>query len=196
MSEAQKWHSGIMFPNDSDYIARVIGFDFGNSQASGNPMITLDWEIDSPAEKEIGDMGIFILAGLKLGKTYYSTSNPNDLEKQEKSRKFLFNKDPNSMGLFFAFELPSEDKIDWDNIQKLKDYFYGMKQMCYISADVVEKRKTPTREQIERAKAMKKEPEGDVCVNPKTGLALLNYYPKVRQMFGLVEGQKKVNAPY
>ena len=59
------------------------------------------------------------------------------------------------------------------------------------------KRKTPTGEQIAKAKAAGKRPEGDVMKHPVTGKALYNYWPQIDEIFALAPEQSVgSNKPY
>jgi hypothetical protein len=61
---AQKYSSKLKFPNDSDFIVRVTDESFAPSKSSGNPMITLDFEVVSPETKRNGDGVECLMAGV------------------------------------------------------------------------------------------------------------------------------------
>lgn len=177
---ASKWNKTLMFPTDSNFIVRCIGANFGPSKSSGNPMVTLSWEIVSPQQVEIGD-GQYVIAGIKCGDTYYTTSNPKDLTKQENARK-RFEEFCTKLGIDPA-------TINWDNVDTKP--FLGKLVFVMISPDVEERRKNPTAAQL----AANPKAEGDVMRNPINGQPLVDYYPKIREVFGLAPSDG-VTLPY
>ena len=68
---ASKWNSNIQFPTDSNFVNRIVEAEFGESKNSGNPMVTLELEVVTPAEVEIGGV-MYNIAGVGC-KQYYTT---------------------------------------------------------------------------------------------------------------------------
>jgi hypothetical protein len=184
-----KWNSKIMFPTDSAYKARICGAEFGRSKSSGNPMITLTWEVVAPQEVEVAGELVNI-AGVQCTQ-YYSTSTLDsdsesglDDEKTKNNRK-------KTQELYTTLGI--EDPIDFENpdtkVLLGKCAYVGMK------SDVNERRKTPTIAQIETAKKAGKRPEGDLMTHPITGAKLVDYWPKITDVFGLC-AEDSVAAAY
>lgn len=173
---SKKWNSNVQYPNDTNFINRVIGATFAPSN-SGNPMITLEFEVVSPAEVEVaGDM--YNIAGVKCKQYYPTTVLENSVVNGEKTSsarervKTLFNR----------FELDPLT-IDWDNVDV--SGFRGKCILSHMKPDVDEQRKNPTAAQIEEAKRKGIRPEGDVLKHPVTGKALISYWPKIVEIFAL-----------
>lgn len=182
---SKKWNSDIMFPTDSDYIARIVGATFAPS-SKGNPMLTLSFEVVSPQEKEVaGEM--VVMAGIKAKKYYVTSaldeSGEVDVEKSERCVETI-KKLAESLGI---------GELDLSNINTQP----WLGKLCYaqMSSNITEQRKTPTASQIEAAKKAGKRPEGDVMKHPVTGKALIEYWPQIDQIFGLAPSDG-VNMAY
>lgn len=158
-----KWNSKIPFPTDNFKI-RCIDEQFG---ASGNdsPMITLEFEIVAPESMNIGGVEV-ALQGTKL--KHYMVTKSEDAAKSESMKKRL-DEFANKFGL-----PPIED------VENPALGFKGKVVWALLKCDVQEKRKSPTAEQL--AKGIK---QGDVINNPIDGKPLINYWPRVDEVFGL-----------
>lgn len=187
-----KWNANMQFPTDSNFVNRITGAEFGPSNSSGNPMITLHTEVVSPQEVEI-DGKMVNIAGVKSIQ-YYVTDVKDDPEKTRSCRDRITNNDegPNK-GLWPKLGLDPAT-INWDNIDVKP--LLGKLILTQMSPDIEPQRKNPTMAQIEAAKKLNKRAEGDPQTNPLTGAPLINYWPKIRQIFGLAPNQGDVNVPY
>lgn len=159
-----------MFPSDSDYILRVIGATFGPSNSSGNPMITLKFEVVSPSEREIGGE-VYSVAGVKC-EGYFTSSVMGDAEKTTKKRQGI-----DLLHEKFGLE---KTNINYDNIDVKP--FLSKCVYAVVDCKPEEKRKAPNAEQI-----AKNQKQGDVMKNPITGKALVDYWPKLGEIFGLAD---------
>lgn len=161
-----------MFPNDTNYRARVLSATFGPSASSGNPMITLEYEFYFPEEIEVAGKQ-YNISGVKC-KKYHVTSMKDDAEKTESMRAELKEK------LFSRFEIA---EINWDNIDTTK--FLGKAVLVHANSEAEEQRKDPTVAQIAEAKAKNTRPQGDVLKHPVTGQDMIFYRPSIREVFAL-----------
>ena len=169
-----KWNSNIMFPSDSDYIVRVCKAEFGESKSSGNPMITVEYEVVAPEVKEIAGDEV-TLSGVKTI-VYYTTTTFDGQEvdtlktKNARARLTAFYKlvDPE---LVIDFENPDTKVL-------LGKAFYAQ-----MYPEIKEQRKEPTMAQIESAKTKNIRPEGDVMLHPLTRQPLISYWPKIKELF-------------
>jgi len=175
----EKWNASVQFPTNSDYICRVIGADFTPS-SKGNPMLVLEFEVVKPEVVDIGEKQ-FNIAGVTC-KSYFTTEVTNQGEDNVAKTESCRNRLTGEEGLFTVMGI-DKSTIDWDNIDTKP--FLGKLVYCLMEPDIEERRKNPTPEQIAKAKAANKRAEGDVMVNPITGKPLVNYWPKIRQIFGL-----------
>lgn len=167
---ATKYNSSMRIPQDSNYIVRVKEEVFAPSNA-GNPMITLTHEIVSPEEVEIAGE-VVTIAGTEI-KTYHTVkANPDDENAEDKNAKNLVRLKKLYSDCGIAFD---EGQIDNPPLG-----FVGKNLFVLIYPDEVERRKAPTAEQL--AKGQK---QGDIMVNPLTKKPLVNYYPKIGEIFGL-----------
>lgn len=172
-----------MYPTDSDYVARIVGATFG-AAATGTPMITLDWEVVSPQEKEVaGEM--ITVAGVKIkSRNVTDAKDTEDIEAKENIR--------NRVKDMFA-KLGQEGEIDWDNVNV--EPLRGKLVYLQIGCSVQEQRKNPTLAQIEAAKKSGKRAEGDIMKHPITGKKLVQYWPQIDEIFGLAPADG-VKMPY
>lgn len=186
---SKKWNAELQFPTNSDFVNRIIAGSFALSNSSKNPMVTLELEVNSPQEVEIGGEMVNI-AGVKA-KTYFVSKviNADGSINEEKTKacqdkiKELWTK----MGL-------DPETINWDNI----DYkpLLGKLVLTMMSSDEDEMRKNPTTAQIEEAKKKNKRAEGEILKNPITGKAIIRYWPQVREIFGLSPNQDGATVAY
>lgn len=177
---AQKWNSKVQFPKDN-YVIRCMDDSFGPSKSSGKPMITLGFEIVSPETITV-DGSEYTIAGTEL-KAYYVTQSVDeqgniDVEKTQNIAARL-KKLYEAFGLDFSTFNPENPTLG----------FKGKSVHALLYGDVQEQRKAPTAEQI--AKGQK---QGDVLKNPITGKALVSYYPKIDDIFGLASAD--AGKPY
>lgn len=183
-TNAVKWNNKLIIPTASDYTCRVTEASFGPSKGSGNPMITLSWELVSPKEVEIAGK-LVTIAGVSMRDSYHTTANPTDNAKNQANQERI--KD-----LFKKFGL-DDTSIDFNNPDISS--FRGKCLFCTVKSKKTEDRKAPTTAQIEEAKASGKRAEGDVMKNPITGEELVSYWPEITEIFGLAP-EGSVSAPY
>lgn len=175
----QKWNSKVFFPSDN-YILRVIGATFGPSKTSGNPMITLESEIvtNEAASESVNVAGEdYLVAGQQVNNYYptivFADADGNvDTEKTDNAQKRV-------VVLFERLGLPT-DNINFENpdLTALK----GKTFYASMYADKAERRKSATAEQLAKGQKV-----GDVMKNPIDGKPLINYYPKIDEIFGLAQ---------
>lgn len=188
----KKWNADVQIPTDSNYIVLFGDVEFSVSN-SGNPMITITPQIKTPSEIDInGEM--YNIAGVKCKPRWYTTTvfNEEDGVKTINQEKTKSSRDRLMKEIFGELGLTYEE-INWENpdIKILK----GKAFYAVVECKPVEKRKTPTQAQIEAAKKAGKRAEGDVMKNPRTGQALVDYWPATDDLFGLCR-EESVDAPY
>ena len=194
----KKWSATVQFPTDSCFVARIVGATFGKSNSSDNPMVTIDWEVVSPSEYEIGGE-MYNIAGVPT-KTYHTSavlpSNQNGLTQEEADAKTADCQkrftDPTD-GLWPKLGLDPAT-INWDNIDTRP--LLGKLVLVQMSPDVEEQRKNPTAAQIEAAKKQGVRAQGDLMKHPITGAKLIKYWPKIREIFGLAPQQDGMQTPF
>ena len=167
-----------MFPQDN-FILRCIEESFGPSKSSGNPMITLNYEIVAP--ETINVAGIeYSVQGLKITPGYYTTATLDDAEKTALNEQRVFkSSNPERPSLYELFEVDSSG-VDKNN-PKLE--FKGKLMHALLASEVKEKTKSPTAEQLKKGQKV-----GDVIKNPKTGKPEITFYPKIVKLYGIAEG--------
>lgn len=183
----QKWNATVQFPTDSNYVNRITGVTFGPSNSSGNPMITLACEVVQPDEVEIGGV-MFNIAGTPT-KNYYTTQT-EDEEKTANARKRVTD-------LLTLLGIDTSN-LNWDNLGPQLEPLKGKLILTMMSCTIQERRKNPTAAQIEAAKKQGLTDFrniGDVMKHPVSGKALINYWPKIDEIFGLAPDQT-VGGPY
>lgn len=174
-----KYNSSITFPTDN-YIIRCVEEKFAPSN-SGSPMITLEFEIDSPETVNVAGEDVTV-AGVKV-KHYAVTKSLSedgevDVEKTKACEERVFvSSHPDRPSLY---ELFGEDgtKIDRENPALV---FKGKRVHVTLGCDIRERRKSPTPEQAKRGQP------GDVLLNPVSGKPQVSYYPKINQIWGLAQ---------
>lgn len=186
------WNATIPFPTDTCFVARITKATFGPSKSSGNPMITVESEVVSPETYTIGDQEVNI-AGVKVRPQYFTTKAVGDDGKTENARKRVFvSTDPSAPSLWEKLELDgSKEDPENPNVKQLE----GLYIMVQMSSDEQVQRKTPTADQIAKAKKSGTRPEGDVMKNPKTGAKLVKYWPQVDEIFGVTTAPGKSGGP-
>lgn len=166
---ADKWSSKVQFPQDN-FVLLCTEESFGPSKSSGKPMITLKFEVHAPQTANIAGTE-YVVAGVEIP-FYTVTKSINadgvvDEEKQENVKKRL-------NALYAQFGLPEPTDLENPTLG-----FKGKKVWALLSSDKQEKRKAPTAEQAARGE------EGEVITNPITGQPLINYWPRINEIFGL-----------
>lgn len=170
---AQKWNQKVQFPRDN-YVVRVTDESFGPSKSSGNPMITLEFEVVSPEEVQVGT-GTYTVVGVGNIRRYYPTIVYADAEGTVDTEKTA-NAQERVRELYRLFGM--DDKaINFENPELA---FKGKKVYALLYADEVEQRKAPTAEELKQGKK-----QGEILKNPITGKALISYYPKIDEVFGI-----------
>jgi hypothetical protein len=158
-------------------------------------MLTLEMEVVSPETVEVAGEEINI-GGVKTKNYYVTTILKDDGSVDEKAtaeqrEKYLTGVES---GLLPRLGIDPAT-INWDNIDA-KGLFEGKLVLTQMSPDIEPQRKNPTSAQIAAAKKMNTRPEGDVQKHPITGKTLINYWPKVREVFGLATSQGTTGQPY
>ena len=177
-----------MFPTDSNYVNRITEVLFGPSNRTGNPMVTVNMEVISPDEVEVGGT-LYNIAGVPT-KNYYTTQT-DDEEKTANARKRLTD-------LLTILGLDTS-ALNWDNLGPQVQELKGKLVLTMMSSQPDTRRKTPTAAQIEAAKkqGLKDFSQiGDVMKNPVTGKPLINYWPRIDEIFGLAPDQTGGGKPY
>lgn len=177
-----QWSSKVQFPKDT-FVIRCTEEGFSPSKSSGNPMITLHFEVDRPESVEIAGEE-YNVAGVKA-KQYYPTivfSDPTsgiiDEEKTAKAQERV-------KRLYENFGLKS-DNINFENpVLEFKGKL--VHALMYSKAEA--QRRAPTKEQL--AKGIK---EGDVIKHPISGEPLVSYWPQVDEIYGPANAD--ANKPY
>ncbi len=136
-------------------------------------MLTLSFEIVSPDVMNVAGKE-FNVAGVKTQPLYYVTKSVDadgnvDVEKTEGWKGRLDE-------LCNAFALPAITDPENPAI----DGFKGKVLWALIGSEPRERRKSPTAEQLAKG-----EKQGDILCNPMTGQPLVNYFPKIQQLFGI-----------
>lgn len=171
---ATKWTSKLPFPKDSNYIIACKDATFGPSKSSGKPMITAKFEVVAPDVAMIDGEEVTI-AGVEMTMYWVTQSIDEhgnlDAEKT-KSIAQRIEKLYKAFGLDFSTFNPENPDVD---------AFKGKRVYALLESEPREQRKQPTPEQLKNKQL------GDVLKNPVTGKALVNYFPKCSEIFGLAE---------
>jgi len=183
-----KWNAEIPIPTDSDYSARITGASFSPSKGSGNPMITLNWEMVSPATKMVGDKEVS-LTGIKLKDTYHTTKVLDGTEvvadKTEAARARVFvSNNPDQPSLWEKLKLDgAKEDPENPNVKQL----IGKVVLVQCSSESIEDRATPTSEELTKAKKNNIHPSkaGRILKNPLTGKDRVKHWPKIDEIFGV-----------
>jgi hypothetical protein len=181
------WNAEIPFPSDSCFKNRIISAKFAPSN-KGHQMITLELEVVEPATYPIGDQEVNI-AGVKA-KMYFITKmfdeNGNvDESKTANCRSRVFvSANPEKPSLYDQLGL---DGAAADPENPNVSEMLGKVVYTQMSSEPTEQRKTPTADEIAKAKKAGTRPVGAVMKHPKTGKPLVKYWPKIDEIFGLVD---------
>jgi hypothetical protein len=161
------YNRNMQLPTDN-YVMRVINEEFSNSKSSGNPMITLELEIQHPDEVEIAGEKVNV-AGLKI-KRYLPTKNLIDPEKDAKALERV----KTEYGLF---------GLDFEGFNPENPIlgFKGKLVHVRLYSKEKEARKAQTPEQKKAGKL------GDLIVNPITNKSVISYEPSIAEVYGLAE---------
>lgn len=198
---SKTWNRNIQFPSDSDFVVRITDANFGPSKSSGHPMLTLEWEIVSPSEKEIGG-DMYEMAGISsnpMNHLYWKTKDLNDEAKSANALERLVSKgDP--QGVLRTMLPEMSDLVDAFNpenpSQEILDALKGLCVFVQMAPDIVPQRKNPTSVQIAEAKKTGKRAEGDIQKHPISGKPLVEYRPKVKEIFGVAPKEVGAGKPY
>lgn len=194
----KKWNANIQIPTGSDYVVIINDVKFGVSNSSGNPMLTVSSEIKSPSEFDgtvYGGNESVNIAGVKLKPNYYPTTVFNiaeDGSKEINADKTKSSRDRIMKDLLTPLGIIYED-VDWNN-PKL-DVLKGKAWYVMLECDIVERRATPTTAEIEASRKAGKRVEGKVLTNPVTKQPLVDYWPEIKEIFGLCP-EHSVDAAY
>lgn len=173
-----------MFPQDN-FIIRCIEESFGPSKSSGNPMITLGYEVVAPESINIAGID-YSVAGLKITPGYYTTATLDDVDKTKQNEERVFKSvNPERPSLYELFEIDASG-IDKNNPTLS---FKGKLVHARLKSEVKEKTKSPTAEQLKAGKKV-----GDVIKNPMTGKPEITFYPKIDKIYGIAEADP--NKPF
>ena len=197
MSETN-WNASMQLPTDSDYQNRVTEAIYGPSKSSGNLMITLKAEVIAPDEKEIAGRKVNV-SGIPTT-NYYTTKifgddGQVDVEATKEARRRTFgpSNDPDNPSLYERLGLDGS-KVDPEN-PNMKE-LVGLCFLSQMTCEVAEQRKTPTAEQVAKAKKAGTKPQGDLMKHPVTGKNLVKYWPKIVEIFGRAPSGAGGNKPY
>lgn len=202
MSEAVNWNNSIMFPSDSQFVCRVTKATHSPSKTSGNPMITLGFEVVSPEDYQVGDKLVNI-AGVSANLSKYFTTKvlddneQEDVEETKSKREQVFGSsgDPDSLSLYEAFGLDgSKEDPENPNVKQ----FEGLCVYCQMSSKIEQTRKTPTAEQLAKAKKAGINPRdaGDIQKHPVTGKPMVKYWPQIDKIICKADATVAANKPY
>jgi len=171
---ATKWTSKVQFPKDSNYIITCKDATFGPSKSSGKPMITAKFEVSAPDSVMI-DGEEYTIAGVELTQYWVTQSIDEhgnlDAEKT-KSCADRIEKTYKAFGLDFSTFNPENPDVD---------AFKGKRVYVMLDSKIVEQRKQPTPEQVKNKQL------GDILKNPVTGKPLVNYFPEIKDIYGVAE---------
>jgi len=184
---AQNWNAKLQFPTDSNYVNRICAGQFKQSSA-GNPMVVLTFEVLAPQEVEIAGEATNI-AGVKCDSWYVTTVFDGDQIDQEATKKAR-----DKFKQLCGWLDVDVESINWENIDTKPFIGKTILSMMEGRADI--QRKTPTMEQIAAAKKLGKKPEGDILKNPVTKEPLVQYWPRIVEVFGAAPEGAGSNQPY
>lgn len=170
---ATKYNRSMRLPKDN-YVVRCVEESFANSKSSGNPMITLEFEVQLPDEVDIAGEKVTV-AGLSI-KHYLTTMNLQDSEKSANALKRLIG-DGNKKGIYQLFGLPTDNFNPENPVLGFKGKLVHVR----IGVDEQASRKDPTPEQVKKGEL------GDIIKNPVTKEPVLFYPPKIEEIYGLAE---------
>lgn len=199
---AVNWNSDIMFPSDSCFVCRVTKATHSPSKSSGNPMITLEFEVVSPETYDVAGKLVNI-AGVSANlKRYYTTKVLNDdetVDEEETAAKraqvFGPSDDTDNPCLYELFGLDgSQEDPENPNVKQ----FEGLCVYTQMSSKCDQQRKTPTAEQLAKAKKAGINPReaGDIMKHPVTGKPMVKYWPQIDKIICKADSAVAANKPY
>jgi hypothetical protein len=177
MLTMQNWNSQIVFPQDN-YILRCTDASFGPSKSSGNPMITLSFEIVAPESINVAGTD-YNVAGIKT-LDYYLTTQSKDGEGNvnvEKTENLKTRLDDATT----KFGIPAVTNPENPSIEEFKGKFIW----ACVNSKTSERRKAPTTEQLARG-----EKQGDILMNPVTGKPQTQSFPQIVKIFGVAKSEQ------
>lgn len=163
------YNRNMQLPTDN-YVMRVIGEEFSNSKSSGNPMITLELEIQHPDEVEIAGEQVSV-AGVKI-KRYLPVKVGEDADKTEKALARV-EAEYKLFGLDFDGFNPENPVLG----------FKGKLVHVRLYSKEKESRKAQTPEQKKKGEL------GDLIKNPITNKPVISYEPNIAEIYGLAAEQ-------
>lgn len=195
-----QWNSNIQFPTDSNFVNRITSVEFGPSKSSNNPMFTVKCEVISPDAVDVGGEQVGI-SGVETTnyfttKTFVKEKDGSTSIDEVKSAKNLKNCKELIAKLFPDKPEYLENYNPENPDAEMVKAMVGLCILTQMSPKIEPKRKNPTSEQIAKAKALGKHPEGDVMNNPVTGKPLTRYTPEIREIFALAPEGAAANKPY
>jgi hypothetical protein len=150
-------------------------------------MFTFNWEVVAPDTYNIGGQDV-VLAGIKVT-SYHVTKHfdeNGDVDEaktsQDTQRVFVGTADCASLYERFGLDGSKEDRENPDIKQ-----FVGKKVLAQLKGKSEPDRRTPTSEQIAKAKKAGKRPEGDIMKHPVTGKEQVLWKPELVEVFGIAQ---------
>src|SRR5580765_2937479 len=138
---AEKWNASIQFPTDSNFVNRITEVEFGPSKGTGNPMITLTTEVQSPDIVNVAGKDINIAGTPAVN--YYVTEVKDDVDKTASCRSRLTSVEQGNEGLFVKLGLPI-DNIPWENLGPFLEPVKGKLVLTMMAPEAAEEHKNPT----------------------------------------------------
>lgn len=177
MSEVVSYNKNMKLPMDN-YIVRCTEENFGVSKGSGNPMVTLNFEIHAPEEVNIAGKRVSI-AGVKLQPMWLVTQviegGEINAEKSAKCKARFTSEDADSKGMYQLFGLDPSKFNPENPVLEFKGKLLHARIDCK-SEPVL---KEPTPEQAAKGE------KGDVVLNPITKEPVVRNQPFIAEIYGL-----------
>jgi hypothetical protein len=193
------WNATIQFPTDTCFENRILKATFAPAK-TGNVGISLETEIVRPETYMVGEQEVNI-AGVKARPQFplmtkiFDERGELDEEKTAACRARVFvstNPDQPSFWEKLGLDGSKEDPEN-PNVKQLE----GLIIMVQMSSRLDEQRRTPTAEQIAKAKKAGIKPIGDIMKHPGTGKVLVKYWPQIDEIFGISKNTTAGgNKPY
>jgi len=181
------WNASIQFPTDTCFEVRILKATFAPAK-TGNVGITLETEVVRPETYMIGEQEVNI-AGIKARPQYpfmtklFDENGNVDEERTAAARARVFtSNNPEQPSLWEKLELDgTKEDPDNPNVKQLVSLIV----LAQMSSRLDVQRRTPTAEQIAKAKKNNTVALGDIMKNPKTGAVLCKYWPQIDEIFAL-----------
>ena len=187
MSTPKNWNANIQFPTDNCFINRITKATFAPAN-TGNVGITVETEVVTPstyniAGEEVNIAGVKARCAFPFMTKLFNEDGSVDEDRTANARARVFvSNNPEQPSLWEVLELDgSKEDPENPNVKQLE----GMLVMVKMSSQEDIQRKTATSEQVAKAKAAGKRPEGDIMKNLRTGKAECKYWPRVEEIYGL-----------